>query len=133
MFNNFTYPMKLDQGRLVSENEWSYGEVLFVIPPYSGCSGSIKWTGVYVNRTFTTMEDVRFSNPYPPKTTRLGNCGMRNKHDIQEASFNPVVSMDTSKLSKEALLVTRDWRCPFMYPKWKPPLDEVLSIPLGRI
>lgn len=33
MFNNFAYPMKLDYGRQVSENEWSYGEVVFFIHP----------------------------------------------------------------------------------------------------
>lgn len=33
MFNNFAYPMKLDHGRQVSENEWSYGEVVFFIHP----------------------------------------------------------------------------------------------------
>lgn len=96
MFNNFAYPMKLDHGRQVSENEWSYGEVVFFIPPYSGSSGSIKWTRVYVNLTFTTLENIRLSNPHPPKTTHLGNSDMRNQHDIQQASFNPVVSMDTS-------------------------------------
>lgn len=37
---------------------WNKAEVLFVIPPDSGCSGTIKWTGVYVNQKFTRMEDV---------------------------------------------------------------------------
>lgn len=76
MFNNFAYPMKLDHGRQVSENEWSYGEVVFFIHPIQ------------------VVQDQ--SNPHPPKTTHLGNSDMRNQHDIQQASFNPVVSMDTS-------------------------------------
>ncbi|KAG2384989.1 uncharacterized protein HKW66_Vig0120810 [Vigna angularis] len=128
MFNNFTYPMKLDCGGLVSENEWSYGEVLFVIPPNSGSSGSIKSSGVYVNRTCTTtMENVRFSNPYPPNTTFPTDHGTRNQLDIQQDSFDPVVSMHTRMLDKLAYLSTRQWRRPFMYPEWKEPLDNVLS------
>lgn len=119
MFNDFMYSMKMDHGGLVSENEWSYGEVLFVIPPYSGSSGSIKCTGVHVNRSFTAMEDVQFSTPYPSKTTQL---------DIPHTSFNPVVSMDTRMLSSEASLGIRDWHRPVMYPKWNPLMDKVLSV-----
>lgn len=57
------FMLNLDSGRPISENGWSCGEVLFAIQPYSGCSGTIKWTGVYVNREFTRMEDVQFTNP----------------------------------------------------------------------
>jgi len=118
MFNNFTHPMKLDSGGLVSENEWSYGEVLFVIPPNSGSSGSIKWSGVYVNRTCTAMENVRFSNPYPPNTTLPTNHGTKHQLDVQSSLIS---------------LSTRDWHHPFMYPEWEEPLDNVLSTNLMKM
>ncbi|KAK7314812.1 hypothetical protein VNO77_33340 [Canavalia gladiata] len=121
IFNDFMYPMNLDHERLVSEKEWNCGEVLFVIPSNnSGSSGSIKWTGVYVNKTCTTMKDVQFSNPYPPQNTHLSNYGTRNQVDTQQTLYKIAVSM-----IKE--ISTRNWRRPFMYPKWEQPLDSLLS------
>ncbi|KAK7380152.1 hypothetical protein VNO78_32609 [Psophocarpus tetragonolobus] len=104
----------MDHGKLVSENEWSYGEILFVIPPYSGSSGSIRWTGIYVNKTLTTMEDVRFSKPYPPKTTHVGNSGTKNHVDIQRAPLIPHAA-------------SGDWNRPVMSPNWSRARDNILT------
>ncbi|XP_061376474.1 uncharacterized protein LOC133318484 [Gastrolobium bilobum] len=105
MFKSFTDPKYWGQGGLLSENEWNYGEVLFVIPPDSGCTGSIKCTGVHINRTFSRMEDVQFTNPYPSKMTCYTN---------QSALPNPEFQM---------------WLRSSMQPHWEQPLDELYSSP----
>ncbi|KAK7314835.1 hypothetical protein VNO77_33363 [Canavalia gladiata] len=62
------HPMNLVIEKALSENEWIYGKVSFVMRPEdSRCSGMIKWIGVYVNREISTMEDIQFINPCPPR------------------------------------------------------------------
>ncbi|XP_061340631.1 uncharacterized protein LOC133287089 [Gastrolobium bilobum] len=100
MFKNFTVPNYGGLGGLLSENEWNYVEVLFMTPPDSDIWGSIKWTGVHVNREMTRMEDFRFTNPYPPKSkSPLG-------------LLNPAIQM---------------WIRSSMHSHWEQPLDEVYS------
>ncbi|XP_061340635.1 TMV resistance protein N-like [Gastrolobium bilobum] len=104
IFNYITNPMDLDHGGLLSENEWNYGEVLFVIKPDSpdsGSSGSIQRIGVLVNQTFISKGHVRFTNPYPSKITcddkgnqlRLCKADDKQQQQQQLASFNRSIPM----------------------------------------
>ncbi|KAK7314805.1 hypothetical protein VNO77_33333 [Canavalia gladiata] len=136
MYNTFTHAMFLDRGRPLSLNKWNYGEVFFVTPPDSGCLESIKWTGVYVNRAFITMDNVRFTNPYPHKNTcddscysnrDMGNqltflCEAPTQQQQHLASFNPAIPMDSDIVD-----YTQEWLV--MRPYGERPLDYGCSNP----
>lgn len=54
--------MNVDYGTQISYNEWSYGEVLFATPSYSGCSRTTAWSGVSL-----CNQDIYYNgstNPY---------------------------------------------------------------------
>ncbi|RDX76240.1 TMV resistance protein N, partial [Mucuna pruriens] len=64
--NHFHNPMNSDIGRALKRNEWIRGNVSFVMTHSHSLGGVIKWTGVYVNRAFSRMENVRFTDPNAP-------------------------------------------------------------------
>ncbi|KAK7270723.1 hypothetical protein RJT34_26092 [Clitoria ternatea] len=142
IFNDFTLPntMKLDHGRLVSENEWSYVQILFV--KSSKCRGSIKQTGVYVNETCTSMKNVKFLNdPYPDA---YSNQVLRNQLDRPTSSQtivnyaqaspsvtyenpNDILSSSASFLSRIYYQVQHVWHRPVMQPSWSRSFDDIAS------
>lgn len=60
--DHFHNPMNSNIGRALKTNEWIHGNVSFVMTAPEKYShvlkGVIKWTGIYVNRKFSRMENV---------------------------------------------------------------------------
>ncbi|XP_020208543.2 disease resistance protein RML1B isoform X2 [Cajanus cajan] len=74
----FKHPMDNHSRRTINTNEWIYGSISFVITPSENDSlrlELIKCIGVHVNRAFCRMEDVRFTDPYPPNTNNTRHVG----------------------------------------------------------
>jgi len=112
MINYFIHSMDVDTQCLISDNWWNEAEILFVIPPDSVCSGTIKWTGVYVNQKFTRMEDVRFENPNANRHANPQEQPRLNRFDFMA----PVM-----------LLNRFDFMALFMLPFWDQTSDDVYS------
>ncbi|KAL9324275.1 hypothetical protein ACSQ67_009132 [Phaseolus vulgaris] len=64
--NDFQHALNSDIQRALLTNEWIPGKILLRIEQQNDSSrlGKIEKTGVYVNRTFSRVEDVRFKDPY---------------------------------------------------------------------
>lgn len=105
--NDFQHPLNSDIQRALLTNEWIPGKILLTIERYKDPStlGKIKKTGVYVNRTFSRMEDVRFEDPYAPnkastmenKLVLLGEAPDLQQQQQQSSSlFNPTTPLESA-------------------------------------
>ncbi|XP_029126076.1 uncharacterized protein LOC114915446 [Cajanus cajan] len=69
---HFHHPLDLAIERALSTKEWIRGDVLITMGSEEDRSlGVVEWIGVYVNRAFSSMEDVRFTYPYSPNDTHV--------------------------------------------------------------
>ncbi|KAL9324276.1 hypothetical protein ACSQ67_009133 [Phaseolus vulgaris] len=94
--------------RALLTNEWIPGKILLRIESEKDPSrlGKIKKTGVYVNRTFSRVEDVRFEDPYAPnkastmenKLVLLGEAPDIQQQQQQQSSslFNPTTPLESA-------------------------------------
>ncbi|KAL9324274.1 hypothetical protein ACSQ67_009131 [Phaseolus vulgaris] len=105
--NDFQHPLNSDIQRALLTNEWIPGKILLTIERFKDPStlGKIKKTGVYVNRTFSRMEDVRFEDPYAPnkastienKLVLLGEAPDLQQQQQQSSSlFNPTTPLESA-------------------------------------
>lgn len=100
--------MNSNIGRALKTNEWIHGTVSFVMTAPEKYShvlkGVIKWTGIYVNRKFSRMENVQFTDPNSPNNT----SDVENKlvlldmaPDIQQQQQSLALINSTIKLGSE--------------------------------
>ncbi|KAL2334423.1 hypothetical protein Fmac_015636 [Flemingia macrophylla] len=69
-------PMNSDIERALETNEWIRGKITFVFNAAQEDSRNlqiIKWVGVYVNRAFSRLENIRFTDPNTTSTSGVGN------------------------------------------------------------
>ncbi|KAL2334425.1 hypothetical protein Fmac_015638 [Flemingia macrophylla] len=71
--NHVCHPINSDIERALETNEWIRGKITFVFNAYSRKFQVIKGVGVYVNRTFSRMENIKFTDPNTSSTSDLGN------------------------------------------------------------
>ncbi|WVZ15812.1 hypothetical protein V8G54_013378 [Vigna mungo] len=103
--NDFQHPLNSDIQKALLTNEWIPGEILLRIHPQSDLrkSGEIRRTGVYVNRTLSRMEDVRFEDPYDlnkastmeNKLVLVGEASDKKQQEQSSALFNPTTSLES--------------------------------------
>lgn len=79
--NPYQHSMISDIKRMLKTNEWIQGNVSFRIASEedSGSWGVIKWIGVYVNRAFRRIENIRFTYPYPLNRVDDKEVGLETK------------------------------------------------------
>jgi len=95
-----------DIQRALLTNEWIPGKILLTIEPQYDSSrlGEIEETGAYVNRTLSSVEDVRFEYPYAPnKASTMENrlVLLDEAPDIQQQQqssslFNPTTPFEST-------------------------------------
>ncbi|XP_047149246.1 disease resistance protein Roq1-like, partial [Vigna umbellata] len=103
--NDFQHTLNTDIQTVLLTNEWIPGKILLTIRPKSdlGKSGEIRRTGVYVNRTLSSMEDVRFEDPYDlnkasaieNKLVLLGEASDTQQQAQSSALFNLTTSLES--------------------------------------
>ncbi|KAG2384961.1 Nucleobase-ascorbate transporter [Vigna angularis] len=103
--NDFQHTLNTDIQTVLLTNEWIPGEILLTTHPKSdlGKSGEIRRTGVYVNRTLSRMEDVRFEDPYDlnkastmeNKLVLLGEASDTQQQAQSSALFNLTTSLES--------------------------------------
>ncbi|KAL2334421.1 hypothetical protein Fmac_015634 [Flemingia macrophylla] len=74
--NYVCHPMNSDIERALETNEWIRGKITFVFNASEEDSRKlqvIKWVGVYVNRVFSRLENIRFTDPKTSSTSDVGN------------------------------------------------------------
>ncbi|XP_068503019.1 disease resistance protein RPV1-like isoform X2 [Phaseolus vulgaris] len=105
--NDFQHPLHSDIQRALLTNEWIPGKILLRIESEKDPSrlGKIKKTGVYVNRTFSRVEDVRFEDPYAPnkastmenKLVLLGEApDLQQQQQRSPSLFNPTTPLESA-------------------------------------
>ncbi|KAK7291273.1 hypothetical protein RIF29_06278 [Crotalaria pallida] len=70
---------------------WNYAEVLFYEDYVS--VKSVRQCGVYINREYTSMENIRFTNPYYLKTTS-DDSSFSNQHTLPGNGLNDTPHID---------------------------------------
>ncbi|WVZ13749.1 hypothetical protein V8G54_011315 [Vigna mungo] len=103
--NDFQHPLNSDIQKVLLTNEWIPGKILWRINPESDSSklAEIRRTGVYVNRTFSRMEDVRFEDPYDlnkastmdNKLMLVGEASHTQQQEQSSALFNPTTKLES--------------------------------------